>query len=371
MIKKDYYEVLGVAKNATPDQIKKVYRKLALQHHPDRNPGNKEAEETFKEASEAYEVLKDPEKRTIYDNYGHAGLSGSGFSGFSGVEDIFSSFSDIFEDFFGFGGSSFGSSRRNRAYRGEDLRVDVEIDFHEAANGVKKDVEFKRSEPCSMCRGTGAKAGTSPETCPHCHGRGQVAHRQGFFTISTTCNNCKGEGKIIKEFCVKCSGAGENIRSKKISVKIPAGVNDQSRLRLLGEGQPGKGGGPGGDLYVFINLKPHAFLKRDEANTFCEIPISIVDASLGTEIMVETLEGQRNLKIPKGSQPGDILKIRNVGFPDMKGYGKGDQFCKLEVTVPTSLTKKAIQHLKDFEKEMGDKLKPKEKKESFFDKIMN
>jgi molecular chaperone DnaJ len=370
MIKKDYYEVLGLARSTNPDEIKKAYRQMAMQYHPDRNPGNKEAEEKFKEASEAYEVLKDPEKRQIYDQYGHQGLSGSGFHGFSGVDDIFSSFSDIFEDFFGFRSSSFsGKSRGSRAYRGEDLRADAEITFEEAARGIKKEIEFKRSEICSECRGTKAKKGTDPVTCSHCHGSGQVAHRQGFFTISSTCSHCGGAGQVIGQRCETCHGKGKFVRDKKMTVKIPEGIDENARLRLLGEGEPGEGGGPSGDLYIFIHMSPHPFLKRDGSDTLCEVPISFSQAALGAEIMVETLEGERGLKIPKATQSGETLKIRGVGFPAMNGYRKGDQYCRVVVKTPTHLSKKAMALLKDFESELQIHTENKAERKGLFHQL--
>ena len=291
--KRDYYEILGLGRNATNDELKATYRKLALKYHPDRNPGDKEAEEKFKEAAEAYEVLRDSEKRALYDQYGHAGLEGSGFSGFGGFEDIFSSFGDIFEDFFG-----FGTRRRSRtrAQRGADLRYDLTLSFMEAAFGTETEITVEKMGICPECNGNRCEAGTSPETCQQCGGVGQVSRNQGFFTVRTTCPVCRGQGQAIPHPCPRCRGAGQEVISKKVSVKIPAGVDNGSRLRLTGEGEPGSYGGPSGDLYVFIYVESHEFFERRDTDIICSVPISFIQAALGDKITVPSLNGDKELK---------------------------------------------------------------------------
>lgn len=351
MTKKDYYEILGLARNASDDDIKKSYRKMAMQYHPDRNPGNKEAEEKFKEASEAYEVLRDPEKREIYNRYGHEGLSGTGFSGFSGFDDIFSSFGDIFEDVFGFSGSRRG---RTSARAGADLRYDLNISFTDAIFGTERDIDLEKYETCGECQGTGAAPGTSAELCPRCRGTGQVTQSSGFFSISTTCPQCRGEGRIIRKPCKKCLGSGRVRVSKKVHLKIPGGVETGSRLRLRGEGEEGKMGGPSGDLYVFLHVEQHEFFQRDGDDIYCQVPISITQASLGGNIEVPTLEGHENLKIPKGTQSGKVFRLKGKGAPHLRGYGKGDQIIQTVVKIPTHLNKKQEELLKEFARISGE-----------------
>ena len=343
--KRDYYEVLGVERNASETDLKKAYRKLALKFHPDKNPGNAKAEEKFKEAAEAYEVLRDPQKRQIYDQYGHQGLEGSGFSGFGGFEDIFSSFGDIFEDFFGFGG---GRRSRGRANRGSDLRYDMQLTFMEAAFGVEKEIDVEKAEPCGECGGTGAAPGTGVETCPQCGGTGQIGRSQGFFTVRTTCGHCRGQGQVIKTPCSACHGQGKVIARKKVSVKIPGGVESGSRLRLSGEGEAGTMGGPPGDLYVFIHAKDHEFFKREENHVFCEIPISFVQAALGDKIKIPTLKGETDLSIPKGTQPGELFRLRGEGIPSLRNGHRGDLIVQVNVKTPTNLNKKQVALLKEF-----------------------
>ncbi|MDD2671073.1 MAG: molecular chaperone DnaJ [Syntrophales bacterium] len=351
MTKRDYYEILGVSRNASEEEIKKSYRKLAMRHHPDRNPGSKDAEEKFKEASEAYEVLRDPEKRELYDNYGHEGLSGAGFRGFSGFEDIFSSFGDIFEDVFGFTGTRH-SRRTVRA--GADLRYDLTINLMESAFGTSKEIEVEKFEICGECRGSGAEPGTSPEICPRCRGSGQVTQSSGFFTISTTCPQCRGSGRIIKKPCRVCHGAGRVRAKKKVQLKIPPGVETGSRLRLRGEGEEGQPGAPSGDLYVFIHVQEHEFFKRDGDDIYCQIPISITQAVLGGSVEVPTLEGQEQLKIPRGTQSGKVFRFKGKGIPHLRGYGRGDQVVQAIVKVPTHITKKQEELLKEFAKISGE-----------------
>ncbi|MBW2108876.1 MAG: molecular chaperone DnaJ [Deltaproteobacteria bacterium] len=342
--KRDYYQVLGVDRNADTQQIKARYRKLALKYHPDRNPGNKEAEERFKEAAEAYEVLRDPEKRRIYDQYGHEGLQGSGFSGFRGFDDIFSSFSDIFEDFFGFGSSRSRASAR----RGADLRYDLTISFMEAAFGVEKEIEVEKAHTCPSCEGSACEPGTSPESCRYCGGTGHISRSQGFFSIRSTCPQCRGRGTVIRHPCRQCQGTGQVLQKKKVSVKMPAGVDTGSRLRLTGEGEAGPYGGPPGDLYIYVNVEPHEFFQRDNNDIVCQVPISFVQAALGDTIEVPTLNGNKKLKIPKGTQPGDIFRFEGEGIPSLRGYGRGDQIIQVVVKTPTNLNKKQERLLREF-----------------------
>lgn len=343
---KDYYKILGVSRNATEEEIKKAYRKLAMQYHPDRNPGDKEAEEKFKLASEAYEVLRDPQKREIYDHYGIEGLKGTGFTGFRGFEDIFSTFSDIFEDFFGFGTST---RRRTRPRQGADLRYDLKISFYDAAFGKETEIEIPKNVTCDTCNGTGIKPGTRPVVCPLCKGRGQVTRSQGFFTISTTCSQCHGEGQYIPHPCKECRGAGKVKKKKKIQISIPPGVDSGSKLRIRGEGEEGERGGPPGDLYVFIYVEPHEFFTREGDDLVCQVPISFPQAALGAEIEVPTLDGKRTLTIPRGIESGEFLKIKGEGFPRLKGSGRGDLIVQILVKTPKNLTKRQEELLREFE----------------------
>jgi molecular chaperone DnaJ len=354
--KRDYYEILGIARDANGAEIKAKYRKLALKHHPDRNPGDKEAEEKFKEAAEAYEILKDPQKRRIYDQYGHQGLDRSGYTGAGNFEDIFSNFGDIFEDFFGFGG---GKRRRSSVQRGSDLRYDLDLDFMDAAFGTETEIEIEKIESCPLCHGSGSEPGTQPETCSHCHGTGQITQSQGFFSIRSTCPYCQGKGTIVTHPCTECHGTGKIRVKKNVSVKIPAGVDSGSRLRLTGEGEAGSNGGPPGDLYVFIHVNPHKFFKRHGTDIICLIDISFVQATLGDEIKIPTLEGEKTLKIPKGTQYGDTFRFRGEGIPSLRGGKRGDQIIQVEVKVPTGLSKKQEKLLKEFTKLDDNKLSNK------------
>lgn len=356
--KRDYYEVLGVDKSAAEGELKAAYRKLALKYHPDRNPDNKDAENMFKEAAEAYEVLRDPQKRQIYDQYGHQGLEGQGFSGFGGFEDIFSSFGDIFEDFFGF--SSGGRGRAGgRVRKGSDLRYDMTMEFMDAAFGVETTIDLEKAATCPGCNGSGAQPGTQPQACPQCGGVGQVGRSQGFFTIRTTCPQCRGNGQVITNPCGQCKGQGQVLVNKTVAVKIPAGVDSGSRLRLSGEGEAGPQGGPNGDLYVFINVKPHDFFHREGTDVICQIPISFIQATLGDKIQVPTLTSEKELTIPKGTQPGELFRFRGEGIPSLRTGQPGDQIIQVSIKTPTNISKKQEALLKDFAKLEKDKLRNK------------
>jgi molecular chaperone DnaJ len=334
--KRDYYEVLGIAKGANVDEIKKAYRKLAVKYHPDKNPGDPDAEEKFKEAAEAYGVLSDEEKRAKYDRFGHQGLGGMG--GFD--PNQFADFGDILGDLFGFG-DFFGGGRRRggtRAARGNDLRYDLTLEFEEAVFGKDVSLDIPRTINCATCSGSGAKPGTQPVTCSGCGGRGQVRYSQGFFAVARTCPQCGGAGKVIKEPCVTCNGAGRVREEKKISVKIPAGVDEGSRLRVAGEGEAGFNGGPPGDLYVFLSVKEHAKFQRRDYDIHAEESASITQASLGAELKVETIDGVESLKIPAGTQPNQVFRLRSKGVQFLQGSGRGDHYVHVTVRVPTTLT---------------------------------
>jgi molecular chaperone DnaJ len=346
MTKRCYYEVLNVSRTASEDVIKKSYRRLAMECHPDRNPGDKEAEDRFKECAEAYEVLMDRERRGIYDRYGHEGLNSMGFSGPAGFEDIFSSFGDIFEDVFGFRGAR--SRSRPAARPGADLRYDLKLTFLEAVFGTEKDLEIEKYERCSQCDGAGTAPGTAPETCPRCLGRGQISQRSGFFTVSSTCGQCHGQGRIITTPCETCRGAGRAKVSTTVHVKIPAGVDTGARLRLRGEGEQGDYGAPSGDLYVFIHAEPHELFERRDDNVYSRLPISFVDAALGATTEVPTLEGTEKLKIPRGTPSGKMFRLKGKGVPHLRGFGRGDQIIELVIQVPTKLTKKQEELLREF-----------------------
>ncbi|MEW6368552.1 MAG: molecular chaperone DnaJ [Acidobacteriota bacterium] len=369
MNKRDYYEVLGVARNAGEQDVKSAYRKLAVKYHPDKNPGDKEAEERFKEAAEAYSVLGDPEKRKMYDAYGHHGPMVGGFSGFD--PSVFTGFEDILGDFFGFGfGDVFGGRKRRRAsaQRGQDLRYDLEITFEQAASGLETKVKIPRLETCEACRGSGAASGSRVQ-CPTCHGHGQLRMQQGFFTISRTCSHCNGEGRIVKDPCKECRGRGRISREKPLTLKIPAGVDNGSRLRLLGEGEAGPDGGPRGDLYVFLHVREHEFFKREDTNIYCNIPISFTQAALGATINVPTLHGDEALKIPDGTQSGTVFRLEGKGVPSLDGYGRGDQYVTVNVVVPRRLTreqKKLLQEFARLAEEQGDEKNVFEKVKDIF-----
>lgn len=349
-MERDYYEVLGVERGADADTIKKAYRKLAMQFHPDKNPDNPEAEEKFKEAAAAYEILSDPDKRAQYDRFGHAAFSGGGGGhGFQNAEDIFSHFGDIFGDFFGGGGMGGERSRRsrNQPQRGADLRYLTEISLKEVLTGVEKEVAFEVEENCETCQGRGAEKGSQPVNCNTCGGSGQVVTRQGFFTMATTCPQCRGEGQIIKNPCRECKGSGRTPQARKISVNIPPGVDTGTRLRITGEGEGGYRGGPPGDLYVEVRVKSHDVFARKGEHLYAELAVSYVQLILGTEIPVPTLEGEKNLTIDKGTQPGETLRLAGAGLPSLRGNRRGDIYYQILVELPEKVSKEEEKLLKE------------------------
>jgi len=367
MDKRDYYEVLGVSRSDGEEEIKRAYRKLAMKYHPDKNSGDKEAEERFKEAAEAYEVLRNGEKREIYDRYGHEGLKGTGFTGFSGFDDIFSSFGDIFEDFFGFGTRR---GRRTRARQGNSLRYDLTLTLEEAMHGKEEEIAFNKWESCETCQGSGITPGSERRLCATCQGRGQVVRSQGFFQISTTCPACQGEGHIITDPCHECRGMGKTKVDRKITVKIPPGVDTGSQLRLRGEGEPGDHGGPPGDLFVVIHVKEHDFFGRKEDHLFCEIPISFVQAALGDTIAIPLLgeNDDHRLNIPKGTQPGEVLSMPGFGMPGLQRDRRGDLYVKIAVKIPKKLSQRQRELLEEFARTEGSKKTKKQK--NFWEKII-
>jgi molecular chaperone DnaJ len=336
--KRDYYEILGIAKGASLDEIKKAYRKLAVKYHPDKNPGNPDAEEKFKEAAEAYGVLSDEEKRARYDRYGHQGMGGVG--GFD--PNQFADFGDILGDLFGFG-DFFGGARRrtNRPARGNDLRYDLTLEFEEAVFGKEVTLDIPRVVTCTTCSGSGAKPGSQPATCTGCGGRGQIRYSQGFFAVARTCPQCGGAGKVIKDPCATCSGAGRIREEKKISVKVPAGVDDGSRLRVAGEGEAGWNGGPAGDLYVFISVNDHEKFSRRDYDLHSEQTITFTQAALGAEIKTDTIDGSETLKVPPGTQPNQVFRLRGKGVQFLDGNGRGDHYVHVTVKIPSTLTDEA------------------------------
>ena len=352
--KQDYYELLDVHKNASDTEIKKAYRKMAIQFHPDKNPGNKEAEERFKEVSEAYEVLSDPQKRAQYDQFGHAGVSGGGFSGGFGFGGA-SPFGDIFGDIFG------GGRQRGRGQRGDDLQYNLEISFEEAAFGVETSIDVPYAKRCDTCGGNGAKPGTEPKTCPSCRGAGQVRFQQGFFSVSKTCSQCNGEGRIVETPCSSCRGTGTIKDKKTLSVKIPAGVETGNRLKLSGEGGQGIKGGGNGDLYVYITVREHSIFTRENNDVICEIPVSFTQAALGCEIEIPTLDGQVSMKVPEGTQSGRIFRLRGKGIPSLQGRGRGDQMAIVRVETPANLNKKQRELLEEFARISGEDVHPMRK----------
>lgn len=366
MSKRDYYEVLGVARNAPEAEIKKAYRRLAMKYHPDRNPGDKDAEMHFKEAKEAYEVLCDAQRRSAYDHFGHAGVDPSmGAGGFHGGA-AGAGFADIFGDVFG---DIFGGGRRSQVYRGADLRYNLELTLEEAVRGTEVRIRVPTWVRCDTCQGTGAKAGTSPVTCATCGGHGQVRMQQGFFSIQQTCPSCRGAGKVIKQPCPECGGQGRMRDTKTLSVKVPAGVDEGDQIRLGGEGEAGEHGGPPGDLYVLIKLKPHALFKREQDDLYCEVPVSFVTVALGGEVEVPTLGGRATVKVPPETQTDKVFRLRGKGVKNVRSGEVGDLYCKISVETPVNLTKRQRELLEEFEATMraGGKHSPRE--QSWVDKV--
>jgi len=369
MAKRDYYEVLGVSKQASADELKKAFRKMARQYHPDANPDKKDTEEKFKEIAEAYEVLSDPEKRANYDRFGHAANNGQGFGGFEGGFGGFGDLGglgDIFDMFFGGGGRG-----RRGPEKGSDLRLDMEISFEEAAFGLEKDIKVPRNEECGTCGGSGAAPGTKAQACPACNGSGQIQYAQntpfGRVVQSRTCDRCRGAGKIIEKPCPTCHGAGQVRKTRSIHVKIPAGVDSGTRLRVSGEGESGLRGGPRGDLYVYIYVKAHKFFRREGNDVIVEIPVSFSQAALGDEIEVDTLDGKARVKVPEGTQSGSVFRLRGRGIPDLHGHGRGDQHVRVKVVTPTRLTEKQKELMQEFAR-LGNE-NPASSDKGFFEKV--
>ena len=370
MAKRDFYEVLGVGKNASDDEIKKAYRKLAMKYHPDRNPDSKGAEEKFKEAKEAYEMLSDPQKKEAYDRYGHAGVDpnrGGGGFGAGGAGGFADAFGDIFGDIFGGGGRSRGGPQ---VYRGADLRYNLDITLEQAAHGFDTTIRVPSWDSCDTCHGSGAKPGTQPVTCTTCGGHGQVRMQQGFFSIQQTCPKCHGSGKMIPDPCSACGGAGRIKRNKTLEVKIPAGIDDGMRIRSSGNGEPGLNNGPAGDLYVEIHIQPHPVFQREGDDLHCEMPISFARAALGGEIEVPTLNGKASFTIPEGTQSGKIFRLRGKGIKGVRSGYAGDLFCHVAVETPVKLTEQQKELLREFERsttEGGSRHSPQSK--SWKDKV--
>ena len=376
MSKRDYYEVLGVAKGATESELKSAYRKLAMKYHPDRNPGDKAAEESFKEAAEAYAVLADAQKRAAYDRFGHQGVNQGAGAGFDpSVFNDFGDFADILGGMFGFDMFGGGGRRRGGPQRGADLRYDLEISFEEAARGTETSIQIPRQENCDTCSGSGAAPGTQPTPCGMCRGQGQVRRQQGFFTIATTCPQCRGAGRTVSKPCQTCHGSGRVGHERKITVKIPAGIATGQQLRLQNEGEGGTMGGPAGHLYVVVHVKEHDFFKRDGVNLFCEIPVNFPTLALGGEIMVPTLDGSETIKVPEGTQTGTTLRLKGKGMPDVNGRGKGDLFATVQVQTPRKLNKEQRQLLEQLSKALPkDKFEPRshseaEDERNLFDRV--
>jgi molecular chaperone DnaJ len=365
MAKRDYYEVLGVQKNASKDDIKKAYRKLAIQYHPDKNPGNKEAEEKFKEATEAYEVLADDQKKAAYDQFGFAGVDGMGqshnWSNFRGFEDIFGGgdFSSIFDSIFGggFGGGFRRGGGHGGVRQGANLRYDIEIPFKDAVFGTKVEIQFSHNESCPACKGSGAANGSGRKTCPACQGSGQIRHSQGFFSLASTCHNCGGEGSVIEKPCMECGGSGTQKKRQKLSVTIPQGVENGKRLVIPRQGDAGPNGGPAGDLYVIIRIKPHEYFERQDLDLYCAIPISVSQASLGAEIQISTLDGKTiKIKVPAGTQNGKMLRIRDEGVPS--GGHRGNLYIKFIVHIPEKLSRRGKELLEELARTEGQNDSP-------------
>ena len=368
MSKRDYYEILGVSKDVSGPELKKAYRKVAMKHHPDRNEGNKESEEKFKEASEAYEVLSDTQKRGAYDQYGHAGVEGAGGMGAGGQG--FGNFSDIFGDVFGdiFGGA--GGGRRGGPARGSDLRYTLDLNLEDAVKGTTVKIKVPTLVSCKPCKGSGAKPGSSPTTCNTCGGHGQVRMQQGFFSVQQTCPTCRGKGQSISDPCTSCRGQGRVEETKTLSVKVPPGVDTGDRIRLAGEGEAGADGGPAGDLYVQVSVKDHSIFQRDGNNLYCEVPISIFDACIGGEIEVPTLDGRVKLKVPAETQTGKLFRLRGKGVVPVRGGTSGDLLCRVILETPVNLSRKQKELLEELKASFkGDTNSPKQ--HSWFDGMKN
>lgn len=366
--KRDYYEVLGVPRNAGEQELKGAYRKLALKYHPDRNPNDKQAEEKFKEASEAYGVLSDAEKRRAYDTYGHAGVGNAAQQGFN--PDAFADFADIFGDFFGFGdlfGGGGGARRRTRAQRGDDVRYDLEISFEDSIRGLEADIALPKLENCTSCNGSGAESEDGWTTCSTCRGRGEVFYQQGFLSIRKSCGTCGGRGKLLRRPCKACKGEGVTQVTKKLKVKIPAGVDTGMKMRLQSEGQPGVNGGPPGDLYVFLSVKPHPIFERKEYDLHCVVPINVAQAALGTGIDVLTFDGLETIKVPDGIQPGETMRLRGKGVPFVNGGGQGDLIVHIEVRTPKKLSREQKRLFEQLRETLPAENEPEEK--SLLDKL--
>jgi molecular chaperone DnaJ len=366
MIKQDYYEILGIARGAAPGEIKSAYRKMALKYHPDKNPGNKDSEEKFKSAAEAYSVLIDPEKKSIYDQFGHDGLRGQGYSGFSGFNaSIFNDFEDILGSFFNFGfGDIFGTRTRDRPYAksGRDMALEMKLTLEEAATGLEKEIKLNRMEYCPKCQGTRMTPGTQKLTCPQCQGRGQVRYQQGFFALSRTCSPCGGEGEIISSPCSDCRGTGKVKEKKTLRVKIPAGIDDGMRLRMEQESEVGDLGASRGDLYIVIRIKKHKFFEREGNDLYCQIHISFTRAALGTKVEIPTLTGSEIVSIPAGTQPGHIIRLKDKGIKDIHSQRRGSLYVKTDVQIPVNLSKKQEEILRKFAESSGEKLDDVDKK---------
>jgi molecular chaperone DnaJ len=373
--KSDYYEVLGIGRDATDQQIKSAYRKLALKYHPDRNPGDHTAEERFKEAAEAYAVLADTQKRELYNRFGHAGVSGPGAGAgfdptvFAGFEDIFGSLGDLF----GFGDMFGGRRRRGGPQRGADLRYDLEISFEESYEGAETSIQIPREETCDTCKGSGAAPGSMPEVCNQCRGSGQLRFQQGFLTVARPCPNCRGTGRVISKPCQACRGAGRVGRDRKITVKIPAGIATGQRLRLYGEGEHGTSGGPAGDLYVVVHVQEHSFFHREGDDLYCELPVTFPTFALGGDVRVPTMRAEEEIKIPAGTQPGARFKLRGKGMPNVSGRGHGDLYVIAKATVPRKLTREQKHLLEELAKTLPQEIVDPETAESsekpFFEKV--
>jgi molecular chaperone DnaJ len=360
MAKRDYYEVLGLSRGASEQDIKAAFRRLAKDCHPDRNQGDQHAEHKFKELNEAYEALKDPQKRAAYDQFGHAAFDGQGRGGHGFGPDFASSMSDIFDDLFGeFMGGRRGSRQRSGRERGADLRYNMEITLAEAYEGKAAQIRVPTSVTCDSCSGSGAKTGTQPSSCPTCSGSGKVRASQGFFTIERTCPSCQGRGEIINDPCGSCSGSGRVVKDRNLSVNIPAGVEDGTRIRLAGEGEAGLRGGPAGDLYIFLSLKPHEFFQRDGADIFCRVPISMTTAALGGHIDVPTVDGGKTrVKVPEGTETGKQFRLKSKGMPVLRSKVTGDMYIQVDVETPKSLTRRQRELLEEFERESKDETSP-------------